>query len=1307
MIIDGQSLAQAKINKLTDVVRRLRAQGLRPPRLVTLVASQDSAGLLYSRLKRQTAKAVGIEFTKVLFSLTDKDGLAQLVSLSDRNFHPDGLMIQKPGQAVVNRYFPSKKEFEIWWLTATSRIPEKKDVDCLNVANLGLLAAGLIQYYPATVKAVWNILQSVFPNGNLNGKEILVIGSSEILGKPLSMFLRNKGASVTLIGASAANLAVLTKKAAIIISSVGLPNLINGQMVTKGAVIIDCGIVKKGKKVVGDVDFQSVAKKASFITPVPGGVGPVTVACLMENVVKAYRRDIGAKALSIVKKSILSTPKPTTKSVGSKQLSVNRIFVGYQTIDARAATLSKQLQSLINGQSLDLTLINVYTIDKNLSGEDLHQVTDSLTNPVIQKNWINNLSFLPTKGWVVEVGFLPGVTDNVANTTRQIIEDLLKKPFISTESVYTSQLIIIPQSIPQKEIDKIRSYLGNPLIQRVKAFTIDDYRHQPVVVPRVRLKQSQTVNNIDLVLSDEDLTAIGKQGIANTDASRRGPLALDLTDMRAIRRYFHKANRLPTDIELESIAQTWSEHCKHTIFADPIDNIKDGLFKHYIQRATEKIRRSKATKDFCLSVFQDNSGAIIFDEQYLITDKVETHNSPSALDPFGGAITGIVGVNRDTIGFGLGAKPVINRYGYCFADPQDQTILYKGPNCTQPMLTSRQILDGVVKGVNSGGNCSGIPTPTGFCFFDRSYKGKPLVFVGTVGLMPRYRSDKSLYIKKAQKGDLIVMVGGRVGKDGIHGATFSSEAMDSASPATAVQIGDPITQKKMSDALVKEARDRRLFHSITDNGAGGLSCSVAEMAKECNGCVVELDKVPLKYSGLAPWEIWISESQERMTLAVSPESWPALSRLMKRRGVEATVIGRFTDSGHCLVKHQGKTIMDIEMDFLHHGLPPRHRQSVFHQQVYSDPDIPKDLDLNQVFIDLLKRPNLASFEYISRQYDHEVQGGSVIKPLQGKGRINGEAAVIRPLLTSNKGVVVSQALYPRYSLIDTYRMAACSLDTAIRNCLAAGASLDKIALLDNFCWCSSEEPERLGQLKRAVKACYDYAVAYGTPFISGKDSMFNDFKGYDQNNNPLKISVLPTLLISSLAVVEDIYRCLSLDLKSSGDQIFLLGETRKELAASEYYAYWCEKNHQNHWGSILPEVQGVRNRRLYKVFDCCLKEGLIASAHSLGWGGLGISLVKSAMAGGLGVKVKLGQVTSFDLKPDQVLFSESQGRLLVSVAPSKVSRFARLMTGQSYSCIGEVTAISQLIIRDKQGKKIVDLPIKQLLNAYRSTFINY
>ncbi|MDD1701929.1 MAG: AIR synthase related protein, partial [Methanoregula sp.] len=604
---------------------------------------------------------------------------------------------------------------------------------------------------------------------------------------------------------------------------------------------------------------------------------------------------------------------------------VHRIEVHY-TKDPREKTRTGRIRTL--GFPVDeLQLVDVYTIatgSRDFTCDELHEIGARLSNPVVQEFVVDEATTV-FFDYAIEVGFLPGVTDNVGTTARQTIEDYLKVKFSEGDAVYSSQLYFVRGHLPAEAVARLGNNLANPLVNRVLIKSRQEYGDNGMdrVVPRVQLHEMQSVGLVDLDIPNADLVLLGKEGIADPETGvRRGPLALDLAQLHAIRGYFDEIGRWPTDVEIESLAQTWSEHCKHTIFASAMDeDVPKGLYKSYIQAATNEIRKEKGDRDICVTVFTDNSGAIIFDDETLVTHKVETHNSPSALDPFGGALTGIVGVNRDTIGFGLGAKPCMNVYGFCVGDPAADIRLFRGKDKKNPVLSPRQILDGVVRGVGVGGNCSGIPTPQGFCYFDNRYAGKPLVFAGTVGVMPREAGGVPLYEKKAEPGDLVVMVGGRVGKDGIHGATFSSEALDPNSPVTAVQIGDPITQKKFSDVLVKEARDLGLYRSITDNGAGGLSCSVAEMAKESNGCRVDLDKVPLKYPGMAPWEIWISESQERMTLAIPPEKIDEFMDLMKRREVEATVIGEFTGTGRCIVECQGIVAMDVELSFLHDGQP--------------------------------------------------------------------------------------------------------------------------------------------------------------------------------------------------------------------------------------------------------------------------------------------------------------------------------------------------------------------------------------------------
>ena len=976
---------------------------------------------------------------------------------------------------------------------------------------------------------------------------------------------------------------------------------------------------------------------------------------------------------------------------------IHRIEVHYKQ-DPRLTSRTDRIRSL--GIPVDkLHLIDVYTIvtiSRDFSQEEICRIGAQLINPVIQE-YTADTATKAVFDYAIEVGFLPGVTDNIGTTAKQTIEDYYSIRFKEGESVYSSQLFLMCGNISEDSLQKLTATLSNPLINRVHIRTYEDYKNKgmDLFVPSVRLDELPTAEKIDLDLDDRDLARLGKEGILDfVTGQRRGPLALDLSQLRTIRDYFSKKGRNPTDVELESLAQTWSEHCKHTIFASSIDDdVPKGLYKTFIQGATNKIRTEKGEKDICVSVFTDNSGAIIFDDRYLVTHKVETHNSPSALDPFGGALTGIVGVNRDTIGFGLGAKPCLNYYGYCVGDPESDPVLFRGKNKTNPILSPRQILDGVVRGVGVGGNCSGIPTPQGWCYFNDRYSGKPLVFAGTVGVMPLRHKGMKLFEKQAEPGDLIVMAGGRVGKDGIHGATFSSEALDPASPVTAVQIGDPITQKKLSDVIVKEARDLGLYRSITDNGAGGISCSVAEMAKECNGCHVFLDRVPLKYPGMAPWEIWISESQERMTLAIPKERIDEFMDLVQRRDVEATVIGKFTDSGRCVVEYHGDIVMDVDLDFLHDGLPKKYLKTTRPHKLYPEPTTACPNRLDQTILSMLKRKNICSKEFISIQYDHTVQGGHVLGPVQGKGRVQAPASLTKVVLDSEKGVGLSQGIFPMYSEIDPYLMAAAAIDTAIRGLIAMGISLDNIALLDNFCWCSSDEPERLWQLKQAAIGCYDFATVFGTPFISGKDSMFNDFSGFDSDNTPVRISVPPTLLISSIGIHDDVTKAVSIDAKFEGDYVYCIGETFPELGGSEYFAFLGST------GNTVPKLDSRKAFSRYQGLTEAISKEIVASAYPVIHGGLGIALAKVAIAGNLGMDLTIPS----GLRPDYFLFSESLGRFVVTVSHDNRKEFEEIM-GDDAMMLGTVCGRALRIT----GQKIVcDLPVEDLETAYKSPFQVY
>ncbi|MEA1971591.1 MAG: phosphoribosylformylglycinamidine synthase subunit PurS, partial [Thermodesulfobacteriota bacterium] len=835
---------------------------------------------------------------------------------------------------------------------------------------------------------------------------------------------------------------------------------------------------------------------------------------------------------------------------------IHRIEIGFKQ-GIRDVLGEKTERKIIEHLGINVTevgTIEVYTIDGDISGTEMEKIAGGpLSDPIIQEHSIDT-GLSNNFDWLIEVGFRPGVTDNVGKTAREAIELLLDKKGVA--DVYTSRQYILKGNIDRKDAERIASgLLANELIQRYEIIRGKRWNSAEGIrpyLPRVVIEDNPSTEVIDLDVSDEDLQEISDTGV----------LALTVDEMKGIRNHLHDKTVLNerlkvglngkiTDVELECLAQTWSEHCKHKIFNSIIDyedengshSITDSLFGSCIKRATKEIREDLGKDDWCLSVFVDNAGIIRFNDDYNLVFKVETHNSPSALDPYGGALTGIVGVNRDPFGTGKGSKLIFNTDVFCFASPFHEKPL------PRRILHPRRIYEGVREGVEHGGNKSGIPTVNGCLVFDERYLGKPLVFCGTGGIMPARILGEATHSKEIIPGDIIIMTGGRIGKDGIHGATFSSEELHEDSPVTAVQIGDPITQKKMTDFLLI-ARDKNLYRAITDNGAGGLSSSVGEMATLCGGCKIDLKKAPLKYAGLKPWEILISEAQERMSLAVAPEDCEAFIDLAEKMNVEATILGTFTNSGKFHACYGDNTVAYLDMEFLHDGLPQMRLNAKWTLPQYEEPGFPEPDDMGQALKDMLSRLNICSKESVVRQYDHEVQGGSVIKPLVGVANDGpGDAAVIRPILDSFEGVVVSNGICPRYSDIDTYHMAACAIDEAVRNAIAVGGSLDRMAGIDNFCWCDPVESEKtpdgqykLAQLVRANRALYDYTKAYGVPCISGKDSMKNDYI-----IGETKISIPPTLLFSTMGKIEDARKAVTMDAKKPGDLVYVLGETREEL----------------------------------------------------------------------------------------------------------------------------------------------------------------
>ncbi|MBT3349459.1 phosphoribosylformylglycinamidine synthase [bacterium] len=972
-----------------------------------------------------------------------------------------------------------------------------------------------------------------------------------------------------------------------------------------------------------------------------------------------------------------------------------RIEIQNRVEDPRGAAFSQKIQN----SGLPITRVetaDIFTIARKFSDSEKIKIGQALTNPVYENFSVDEPDFTREFDWAIEIGFLPGVTDNVGRTVVETIEDLLKVKFDPhAEGVFSSVLLCVSGAgLDLKDAEKIGWMFANPMIQRVAVKSADDFFSaggMETFVPKVSIQNDHlTADEINLEISDEELIELGKKGIKNSDGTHRGPLALSLLYLHTIRDYFRAEKRNPTDVELESIAQTWSEHCRHTIFANPIDEHAEGIFKKFIRRATEEIRRKKGKKDFCVSVFSDNSGGIVFDENWVVSDKMETHNSPSALDPLGGAMTGIVGVNRDCLGYGRGARPVINRYGFCTGDPRKKIELFRGKKKSNPALQPREILDGVVAGINEGGNQSGIPSPQGFTFFDDRYAGKPLVFAGTIGLIPRKLDGRDSSEKSAVAGDKIIVAGGRVGVDGIHGATFSSESLDEGSPATAVQIGDPITQKKLSDAVIRELREGGFINSVHDCGAGGISGTIGELGDEAGGFEVFLDRVPLKYPNLAPWQIWISESQERMTFSVPAEKADEFVQILKKRGVESTIVGEFTDSGRGCIFFKNQKVFDLDLGFLASGWPRENLKSVPQVSVSEKIKLPEISDFSSEILKMIARPNVASNEWISQQYDHEVLGGSVVKPLQGPGRVNGTASVVRPVLDSKKAVVLSQSLGARATESDAFSAAAGAIDDCVAAAVAVGADVDSLAIMDNFCWCSSDEPERLGQLLAAAHACFETATIFGTPFISGKDSMFNDFKGFDADDNPVKISVPPTLLISALGVISDAARTQTLDFKFAGDKIFLIGDTFSEFGGSEFSA--AHKLSK----SVVPKISAEKSLARFRKIFAAHGENLFTSIAHVGIGGLAAAISKSCIAGEIGAHVDFSNLAD-DLRI--ALFSESKTRFLVSIAPDRETEFQKMFSDAKL--LGEVSG-TDLVIAG-----VDPISISKLTENYRGTFLEF
>ncbi len=958
--------------------------------------------------------------------------------------------------------------------------------------------------------------------------------------------------------------------------------------------------------------------------------------------------------------------------------------------------------------------------ERTLSRAVLDALYETLADPLLEDLWLVQLSDMHTwcKRWqdlgfrkFAEKQFLAGVTDNLAH----VVEEALSLKIPDTKFQIASGRTYLSKEL--HKFDNSEYSLYHPLTERfiVHDLSAASNNSSFLCFPSVALNKPAHPLEVDLTVSDEELCEI----------SRNRLLALTLDEMQTIRNYFNTASvqkarqqvglpRSSTDVELEILAQTWSEHCKHKIFNATIKYTEqqeqgatktetiNSLYRSHIKAATAIL---SGMRPDLLSVFVDNSGVVKWDDHFAVCFKVETHNSPCALEPYGGALTGILGVNRDILGTGLGAKLIFNTDVLCFAHPESD--LPKRPKLLPPEV----IINGVRKGIEDGGNKSGIPTVNGAIVFDPGYRAKPLVFCGTGGVLPLSVNGLTGFGKHTQVGDTIVMAGGRVGKDGVHGATFSSEALHEGSPVTAVQIGDPFTQKRLID-FVLEARDSGLITGITDNGAGGLSSSVGEMAELTGGASIELDMVPTKYPGLSDWEIVISESQERMTISTSKFS--QLKELALKHHVEVSAIGVFNTSGQFQVMRSDKLVAAIDLEFLHNGVP------VLKLEAESKPvSISVNLgsapqDLNSTLLRLLGHPNICNREVVIRQYDHEVQGMSVIKQLMG-ARQNAacDAAVITPILGSKLGLAISNGLCPRLSRWDAQLMAICAVDEAIRNAVCVGADPATLSLLDNFCWpdpiVTSSNPEGKALLGMLVKACqglYQAVTIFEAPLISGKDSMKNNF-----DDGTLRLAVPPTLLISAMGKVHDIDKCISMDFKSAGDLIYLLSSGELGLAGSHYEEIMEWQSNQ------LCSLDLEAAKRLYRLLHKAIQDGWISSAHDLSEGGLAVALSECIIGSNLGANIVLAEAGAGDalLQPsmnngdhslsarsDWQLFGEGPGRIIVSVRPALKDKFESLFKSAA-TCLGETTGSATLNVREAQNTApLICLSISDLERAWNT-----
>jgi|SRR3989344_24718 len=873
----------------------------------------------------------------------------------------------------------------------------------------------------------------------------------------------------------------------------------------------------------------------------------------------------------------------------------------------------------------------------------------AFVDPIVEQRSINVKS-ANMQDPSIEVSYKPGVTDPVAGTIQKVGQDL----GISIEGARVSTVYEF-EGITQEQADDIADrLLINKTVQQAVEEKPETLRTRGERGPITTVPISEA--------NDSDLMEMS-----------RDKLFLTLEEMQIVRDYFRKLERDPIDAELEIIAARWSEHCVHKTFNAKV--IVDGVEKPSLFSRIKETSRKYFGGEVA-TAFEDNSGGMRFYDGQVVLVKWETHNSPSALEPKGGAATGSGGVFRDIMGTGQGAKVILSTDVFAVA-PLDMDPSLLPPNCISPDI----LLRGVVAGVRDYGNPMGIPTLNGSVIFHEDFRAKPTVLVGAYGITPEKYAKKG----EPKKGDRIVVIGGRTGRDGIHGATFSSAEMTERTAtvnAAAVQIGNPIEEKKMAD-LILEARDNGFIRAITDCGAAGFSSAIGEMGENI-GVNVDISRAPLKYEGLSPWEIWVSESQERMILAVSPENIDAFKQLCERFNVKATDLGYFDGSNRLAVYYGDEVVANLDYEFLIHGLPQRIMEAKFEREVFSEPEIPKPSDWAETFKKIMSHGNVCSKLPIVEQYDTTVQGGSALTPFGGVNYdAPNDAAIIRPILDKPYGMIVSHGTNPILNRIDPRRGAIWAATEAVSNLVAAGGDYHNMVLCGNYI---SPVPDKqyMGALDIMVDAIDEFEDAIERPVVSGKDSLSSTYTYRDGS----KLHVPPVVNIATLGKIPDVDKKMTTNFKRIGSTVVLVGRMHAGMGGSTYYDI------NDAVGNNVPEVD---LKVLPEVFDA-IYEGIvrrdITACHDVSQGGIAGAIAEMVFGGDCGVELEL----DIETRPDFFLLNETVGMFIAEVENPEEAQ--RLFGNVPHLVLGKTTLEKKFSLKNR-GEEIFEVGIDELKNAWQ------